>query len=135
MSGGVDYTIENLRKVEDLAPKFGLSEVQEARFAREQLGAETIGLAYYVVRPGKRQAFAHKHEQAEEVYVVLAGSGRMKLDSAIAAVGPMDAIRVAPNVARAFEAGPEGLELLVFGPRHAGDGEVLREDFWSGADA
>ncbi len=131
MCAVVDYVIKNLRQVEDVAPKFGFSEVQEARFAREQLGAETIGLAFHIVRPGKRQAFAHRHEQAEEIYVVLSGAGRIKLDSDICGIQPLDAIRVAPHVARAFEAGPEGLELLAFGPRHAGDGEVLREDFWN----
>jgi len=129
----MDYTIENLRRIDDQAPKFGFSEVQEARFAREQLGAETIGLAYHVVKPGKRQAFAHRHDQAEEIYVVLAGSGRVKLDDDVREIAPMDAIRVAPKVARAFEAGPDGLELLVFGPRHAGDVEIVRDDFWGTA--
>jgi mannose-6-phosphate isomerase-like protein (cupin superfamily) len=127
------YTIKNLRQVEDVAPSFGFSEVQEARFARGDLEAETIGLAFHTVRPGRRQAFAHRHRDAEEIYVVLSGFGQMKLDDDIIDVGPMDAIRVSPEVARAFEAGPDGLELLVFGPRHAGDGEVIREDFWADA--
>ncbi len=126
----MSYTIKNLREVEDMAPKYGFAEVQEARFPREDLESETIGLAFHVVRPGKRQAFAHRHEQAEEIYVVLSGSGRVKLDDDVREVGAMDAIRVSPPVTRAFEAGPEGLELLVFGPRHAGDGEVLHEDVW-----
>lgn len=129
----MSYTIKNLRTVEDMAPKFGFSEVQEARFARGDLEAETIGLAFHIVRPGKRQAFAHRHQQAEEIYVVLSGRGRIKLDDEVCAITEMDAIRVAPPVARAFEAGPEGLELLVFGPRHGGDGEVLSDDFWGGA--
>jgi mannose-6-phosphate isomerase-like protein (cupin superfamily) len=128
----VDYTLKNLREVEDQAPKFGLSEVQEARFPREDLETQTIGLAFHVVRPDCRQAFAHRHEHAEEIYLVLAGSGRVKLDDDLVDVGPMDAIRVAPHVARGFEAGPEGLELLAFGPRHAGDGESLpNESFWA----
>jgi len=126
----MSYTIKNLREVEDMAPKFGFSEVQEARFPREDLESETIGLAFHIVRPGKRQAFAHRHEQAEEIYVILSGRGRVKLDDDVREIGPLDAIRVAPPVTRAFEAGPEGLELLVFGPRHAGDGDILREDFW-----
>jgi mannose-6-phosphate isomerase-like protein (cupin superfamily) len=129
----MSFTIKNLREVEDVAPKFGFSEVQEARFARGDLESETIGLAFHVVRPGKRQAFAHRHQQAEEIYVVLSGRGRMKLDDEVVAVAEMDAIRVAPALARAFEAGPEGLELLVFGPRHAGDGEPLTDDFWGEA--
>jgi mannose-6-phosphate isomerase-like protein (cupin superfamily) len=129
----MSYTIKNLREVEDVAPRFGFSEVQEARFARADLEAESIGLAFHTVRPGRRQAFAHRHERAEEIYIVLSGTGRMKLDDDVQEVGPMDAIRVSPEVARAFEAGPDGLELLVFGPRHSGDGEVLSEDFWGDA--
>ena len=126
----MSYTIKNLREIEDVAPKFGFSEVQEARFPRKDLESETIGLAFYLVRPGCRQAFAHRHEQAEEIYVVLSGRGRIKLENEIHDVGPMDAIRVAPALARAFEAGPDGLELLVFGPRYETDGEVLRDKFW-----
>jgi mannose-6-phosphate isomerase-like protein (cupin superfamily) len=125
----MSYTIKNLREVEDSAAKFGYSEMQESRFPREDLGAEEIGLAYHVVHPGKRQAFAHRHERAEEIYVVLRGSGRVKLDDEIVEVGPMDSIRVAPSVARAFEAGRDGLELLAFGPRHPGDAELI-QDFW-----
>jgi len=124
------YAIKNLREVEDVAPRFGFSEVQEARFARKPLESETIGLAFHVVRPQRRQAFAHRHREAEEVYVVLAGAGRVKLEDDVHEISAMDAIRVAPHVARAFEAGPEGLELLVFGPHHEGDSAVMRDDFW-----
>jgi mannose-6-phosphate isomerase-like protein (cupin superfamily) len=127
----VSFAIKNLRDVEDLAPASGFGEVQQARFAFKSLGAQDTGLAYHVLRGGKRQAFAHRHEAAEEIYVVLSGTGRMKLDDEIVDVGPMDAIRVAPQVARAFEAGPEALELLVFGPRHQGDGEIIQDEgFW-----
>jgi len=129
----MDYTIKNLREVQDLADKFGFAEVQEARFAREDLEAETIGLALNFVKPNCRQAFAHRHEQAEEVYVVLSGTGRVKLDEDIREVKPMDAIRVAPPVMRMFEADGDGLEVLAFGPRHAGDGELLHEGFWADA--
>jgi uncharacterized cupin superfamily protein len=127
----VDYTIRNLRETEDSAPKFGLDDVGEAHFPREELGADTIGLAYQVLRPGRRSAFGHRHENAEEIYVILAGGGRMRLDEDSVEVAPLDAIRVAPRVTRAFEAGPQGLSVLVFGPRHAGDGEML-PDFWDG---
>jgi mannose-6-phosphate isomerase-like protein (cupin superfamily) len=125
----MSYDLKNLRAVEDLAVKHGFSETQEARFPREDLRAEDTGLAYLVLRPGKRQPFAHRHNQAEEIYVVLSGSGRVKLDDEIVELDTMDAIRVDPKVARAFEAGDEGLELLAFGPRHAGDAELVA-DFW-----
>jgi uncharacterized cupin superfamily protein len=123
------YTVRNLRETEDSAPKFGLDGTGEAHFPREELGAETTGLAYLVLKPGKRSAFGHRHEKAEEIYVVLSGSGSIQLDGECVKVGELDAIRVEPQVARGFEAGTEGLTVLVFGPRHAGDGEVL-PDFW-----
>jgi mannose-6-phosphate isomerase-like protein (cupin superfamily) len=126
----VTYTIKNLRDSEDFAPKFGFDERQEARFPWRDLGAEATGLALLRVKPGQRQAFAHRHHAAEEIYVVLSGSGRIKLDDEIHEVGALDAIRIAPGVARAFEAGPEGLEFLAFGPHHENDGEILRDDFW-----
>jgi mannose-6-phosphate isomerase-like protein (cupin superfamily) len=126
----VTYTVKNLREVEDMAAKQGFSENQEARFPREDLDAEQTGLSYQVLRPGKRHAFAHRQKEAEEIFVVLSGSGRVKLDDEIVEVGTMDAIRIAPQVARAFEAGSEGLEILVFGPHHPGDAEIVQEDFW-----
>jgi mannose-6-phosphate isomerase-like protein (cupin superfamily) len=131
MLPAMSFTHKRLNEVPDQAPGFGMGEIQEARFATESLSAETTGLAYHVLRPGKRQGFAHKHENAEEIYVILAGSGRLKLDDEIIDVGTMDAIRVAPTVVRAFEAGDDGLEYLAFGPRHEGDGEIIRNGFWN----
>jgi mannose-6-phosphate isomerase-like protein (cupin superfamily) len=119
------YTLKRLTEVEDSAPKFGYGEVQEARFASKDLETEQTGVSLHRVKPGKRQGFAHKHENAEEVYVVLSGSGRLKLDDEIIDVERHDAIRVAPEVTRMFEAGSDGIELLAFGPHHDGDGELL----------
>jgi mannose-6-phosphate isomerase-like protein (cupin superfamily) len=124
------YTRKKLSDVEDSAEKFGVGEVQEARFANDDLEVQDTGLSYHRVKPGSRQAFAHRHENAEEVYVVLGGSGRMKLDDDIIELEPLDAIRVASAVTRMFEAGPDGLEVLAFGPRRKGDGEVIR-DWWT----
>jgi uncharacterized cupin superfamily protein len=127
----MSYAIRNLREIEDLAPSLGVDAVQEVRFPGEELGAETTGLALMTVKPGRRQAIAHRHVAAEEVYVILSGSGRIKLDDEILDVGPLDAIRVAPPVLRAIEAGPDGLEYLAFGPRHDGDGETFAiDEFW-----
>lgn len=128
----MSFTIKNLREIEDVAPRFGFDQVQEARFPWRELGAESTGFAYHVIKPGQRGS-AHRHEQAEEIYVVIGGSGRAVLDGQIAELRPLDAIRVSPAVARAFEAGPEGLELVVFGPHHERDGEFLEGDPWSDA--
>jgi mannose-6-phosphate isomerase-like protein (cupin superfamily) len=124
------YTLKKLTDVDDSAPSFGIGEFQEARFAHGDLQAERTGVAHLRVKPGKRQAFAHRHEQAEEIYVVLAGSGRVKLDDDIVELEPLDALRVAPAVTRQFEGGPEGIEFLVFGQWHKGDGEVIY-DWWT----
>ncbi len=125
----MSYTKKNLRETTDSAPKFGLGELGEAHFPREELGAESTGLAYQVLKPGKRQAFGHSHDKAEEVYVVLSGGGRVRLDDEIVEIEALDAIRVAPAVKRAFEAGDDGLEWIVFGAHHEKDGE-LDKAFW-----
>jgi mannose-6-phosphate isomerase-like protein (cupin superfamily) len=119
-----------LTEVEDSAPRFGMGEAQQARFAKNDLEAARTGVTLLRLFPGRRSPFGHRHERAEEVYVVLAGSGRIKLDDEILELEPMDAIRVAPEVMRAFEAGPEGFEMLAFGTRHDGDGEVI-QGWWS----
>jgi mannose-6-phosphate isomerase-like protein (cupin superfamily) len=124
------YTIRNLREVEDLAAKHGFGETQEARFPRGDLEAQSTGVLYLILRPGKRQPFAHRHDEAEEIYVVLAGTGRIKLDDDIVDIRPLDSIRMAPGVTRMLEAGPDGLEVLAFGPRHENDAEMV-QDFWN----
>jgi len=124
------YTLKQLTDVEDSAVKFGLGEVQEARFCRGDLEAEDTGVSLYRLKPDKRQPFGHKHDEAEEVYVVMAGSGRMKLDDEILDIAKLDAVRVAPGVMRSFEAGSDGLQMLAFGPHHEGDGELI-QGWWA----
>ena len=98
------YTLKRITDVEDSAPKFGFQEVQEARFAKDELEAERTGVSHHRLKAHRRQPFAHRHEQAEEIYLILAGSGRVKLGEDIVELRPLDAIRVAPEVTRAFEA-------------------------------
>jgi mannose-6-phosphate isomerase-like protein (cupin superfamily) len=124
MSG---YSVKNLRELEDAAPKYGLDETQEARFATGPLETEMSGLSLQRVKPGERLAFAHRHKQEEEIYVVVGGSGRAKLDAEIVDVKQWDAIRVAPGTMRSFEGGPEGIEFLAFGSRGLGVDDVESE--------
>jgi mannose-6-phosphate isomerase-like protein (cupin superfamily) len=124
------YTHMKLTDVKDSAPDFGLAPDQEARFAKDALNAEDTGVSHHRLKPGKRQPFGHRHERAEEVYVVLGGSGRIKLDDEIVEVEVLDAVRIAPDVTRAVEAGPGGIDFLAVGPRRDGDGELL-QDWWS----
>ncbi len=124
------FTLKNLDDVPDSAPDFGLGDVQEARFAAGALDAVDTGFMLQRIRPNARPPMGHRHEAAEEVYLVLRGSGRVKLDDEIVDLRALDALRVSPGVTRAFEAGEEGLDLLAFGPRHEGDGELL-QNWWS----
>lgn len=124
------FTHMKLTDVKDSAPEFGMGDVQEARFAKKDLDAEKTGVSHQRLKPGQRNPFGHKHEEAEEVYVVIGGSGRMKLDDEIIEVETLDAIRVSPEVIRAFEAGDDGIEVLAVGARHDGDGEVI-PGWWS----
>ena len=102
----------------------------EARFVSDDLDAERTGVSHQRLNPGKRQMFAHRHHRAEEVYVVLSGSGRARIEDEIVELHALDAIRIGPEQTRQFEAGPEGLEYLVFGARAKGDAEVVRE-WWT----
>src|SRR5512133_2570316 len=109
-----NYTLKNLHDVEDLAVEGGFSDTQEARFADKDLDLEGLGVSYQVVKPGKHHAFGHRHHEAEEVYVVLSGAGKIHLEDEELDVERLDAIRVGPEVTRGFEAGDDGLELIVF---------------------
>jgi mannose-6-phosphate isomerase-like protein (cupin superfamily) len=94
------------------------------------MDAVDTGVSMHALNPNQRQPFGHKHEKAEEIYVIISGSGRVKLDDEVLDVVALDAIRVAPNVMRAFESDDEGLQYVAFGPRHEGDGE-LTPGWWS----
>jgi mannose-6-phosphate isomerase-like protein (cupin superfamily) len=119
------FTRKKLTEVKDSAPEFGFGGDFEARFAKDDFEAEETGFSFHRLKPGKRQPFGHVHEDAEEVYVIVRGDGLLKLDDEIIEVETLDAIRVSPDVTRAFEAGDEGLEVLAFGPRRDGDGKIV----------
>jgi mannose-6-phosphate isomerase-like protein (cupin superfamily) len=126
-----DYAKVNLLELEDSvgdrAPEI------EGRFGRTKLGARDIGVSHFRYAPGFRATMAHRHREQEEAYIVVAGSGRMLLDGELIPLRQWDTVRVAPQVVRAFEAGPDGLELIaVGGPKpEGGDGEVAGAE-WPG---
>lgn len=122
----MSYTHMNLDDVPDLAPQYGFDSIQEARFCNEAFGTEQTGLSLHRLKPGARQGFGHHHREAEEVYLALSGSGRANLDGELVELRPLDALRVPAPTMRAFEAGPDGLVLLAFGPRRDDDrGEII----------
>jgi uncharacterized cupin superfamily protein len=125
-----DYTQLNLKHdVENVSERYGLAPDMEARFARNPLGLRGGGFSYQKLAPGFRSPTAHRHREQEEVYVVIGGGGRVKVEDEVRDLRQWDAIRFAPEVARGFEAGPDGLELLAIGFGEGGDTEML-EGFW-----
>ena len=120
----------DLSKDTQLLERYDLDDVGEARYIREHLDAVQTGLTHYRLRSGRRQGWAHRHGVAEEIYVALSGSGRIKVDEELFELRPLDAIRVAPASARELEAGPKGLEVLAFGSHSPGDGEMVA-DWWT----
>jgi len=109
--------------------RYELDQVGEARYVCEQLGAAQTGLTHYILRPGRRQRWAHRHGLAEQIYGVLSGSGEMKVDDDRFELQSPDAVPVAPGSARELAAGVEGIEVLAFGLHSPGDGEMVTD--WS----
>jgi mannose-6-phosphate isomerase-like protein (cupin superfamily) len=103
----------------------------EARFARSHIDSAHLGPSYFRYGPGVRAPFGHSHREQEEVYVVTSGSGRAKLGDEIVDLEQWDVIRVAPATVRAFEAGPDGMELVAVGSdRPEGGDGVPVQGFW-----
>ena len=126
------FTIKNLKDVEDQAPNFGLSPHVEARMARVPLELENSGISYQRLAPNFRQPFGHKHKTQEEVYVVVGGTGKVKLGDEVVELKQWDAVRVAKDTMRAFEAGPDGIELIAIGAPSTGPGDGdLEHGWWS----
>ena len=121
------FTRKNLKgDLEDVGSNFDGAPDLEFRLATKALGLERCGLSYQRIPAGYRFPYGHTHREQEEVYVVVRGSGRMKLDDEIVEVGEWDAVRVPPGTWRGYEAGPQGLEILVLGA--PGLGENPRDD-------
>jgi mannose-6-phosphate isomerase-like protein (cupin superfamily) len=128
------YTLRNIKQdVEDIGHRFDGSAELEFRAATKPLELEQGALSHQVVPAGYRFPYGHSHATQEEVYVVVRGGGRMKLDDDIVDLKEWDAVRVPPGAWRGYEAGPDGLELLVFGAPNLGDdprGDVDGERDW-----
>lgn len=123
-----EWTKTNFADVRDVSP----DDVRiQWRFARDVLGSPELGVSRFTYEPGARMPWGHRHHHQDEVYVIVAGSGRAKLDDDVIDVVIWDAVRVPPAVARSFEAGPDGLDIIcVGGPKPDGpDGEMV-PDFW-----
>jgi mannose-6-phosphate isomerase-like protein (cupin superfamily) len=130
ISGMGNYTVKNLKQVDNMAEQFGLAENLEARFARKPLELSNFGVSYEKFAPGFRMPFGHTHGEQEEVYVVISGGGRIKVGDEIVDLTQWDAIRVPGDVTRALEGGAAGMEILAIGAPQANDTEMT-QGWWS----
>jgi len=125
-----NYTKLNLRQeVENQAPKFGIDEM-EFRSARVPLELENAGLSFLRLDANYRVPFGHHHKQQEEVYVLVNGSAKLKLDDDVLELKPWDAVRIPKETMRNFEAGPDGAEVIAFGAPNTGPGDAPMEQGW-----
>ena len=124
-----NFTHKNLFDVDNLAAERG--DGFEARFARSSIDSEHLGVSYFASPANFRSSIGHSHREQEEAYVIVQGSGRMRLDDEIIELRQWDVVRVAPEIVRAFESGPEGLAYVAVGSDRpeGGDGEMVK-DFW-----
>ena len=132
----VPFTLRNIKEdLEDIGSRFDGAPDLEFRAATKALELEESGLSYQRVPPGYRFPYGHTHRTQEEVYVVVRGSGRMKVDDEVVDLREWDAVRVPPGTWRGYEAGPEGLEILVIGAPSLGDAPREdvegRRDWWA----
>jgi uncharacterized cupin superfamily protein len=126
-----DYTHLNLKDVEDQAPKFDASPDLEFRMARVALGLENSGLSFLRIAPGFRQPFGHKHKNQEEIYVLVNGTARMKIEDDVRDLEPWDAVRLHKDTMRCLEAGDSGAEFIVVGAPNTGPGDAeVVQDWW-----
>jgi quercetin dioxygenase-like cupin family protein len=123
------FTLKNLMEIEDSTAGRALGI--EGRFARKHLDSEHLGISHFRYAPGVRSTMAHSHREQEEAYIVVAGSGRIRLDDEVHDLKQWDVVRVSPQTVRAFEAGPEGLEFIAVGSdRPEGGDGVLADSAW-----
>ena len=126
-----DYAVINLKRdVEDMAPKFGLAPGLESRFARVPLGLQNSGASYFKIAPGFRAPFGHSHSEQEEVYLVISGSARIKLDDEIVDLEQWDVLRIAPGVWRGMEGGINGAEVIAFGAPNTDNKDIEMQPGW-----
>jgi mannose-6-phosphate isomerase-like protein (cupin superfamily) len=120
------YTIVNLLEIDDSVGD--RVEGLEGRFSRKLLDSRDLGISHWRYAPGLRSPGGHSHREQEEAYVVVSGSGRVRLDDELRDVALWDVVRVAPEVVRAFEAGEAGLELIAVGGPKPEEGDGVRSD-------
>jgi mannose-6-phosphate isomerase-like protein (cupin superfamily) len=125
------YSVQNLKEVQNQGENFGIDPGElQLRMAKDPLECENAGISYLMLGPGFRMPFGHTHKTQEEIYVLVTGSGRMKVGDDVIDLEPFTAVRVAPDTVRGYEGGPDGAELIVIGAPRTGSGDADTTPGW-----
>jgi mannose-6-phosphate isomerase-like protein (cupin superfamily) len=123
-----DYAIANLKEIDDSAGDYAPD--LEAHFARKHLDSDHLGVSYFRYGPGFRSPMGHSHREQEEAYVVISGSGRIRINDEILPLRQWDVVRVAPKALRGLEGGDDGLEIIAIGSDRPEGGDGVPETDW-----
>jgi mannose-6-phosphate isomerase-like protein (cupin superfamily) len=127
------YTMQNLKEIENQGVNFGLDENDiQLRMAKDPLECADCGLTYLRLGPGWRTPFGHNHKTQEEIYILVNGSARMKIEDEVVEMKPFTAVRVSPETMRSYEGGSDGAELIVIGTPRTGGGDADIVPGWWG---
>jgi mannose-6-phosphate isomerase-like protein (cupin superfamily) len=129
------YSVENLNEVQNQGENFGINPDElQLRMAKDPLECQNAGISLLRLGPDFRVPFGHKHKTQEEIYVLVSGSARMKVEDEIVEMEPLTAVRVDPGTMRGYEAGSEGADLIVIGAPKTGPGDADTVPGWWNGD-
>jgi mannose-6-phosphate isomerase-like protein (cupin superfamily) len=122
-------------EIGDAADAFGGQYPGAMRLLGGPLASEQVTLTYREMPPGTggKGSYGHRHKTQEEIYLVLSGRLEFKLGDEVVELGPLTAVRVAPDTVRSvWNEGPEEAVLLIASTRSEDPREdvELVEDFW-----
>jgi mannose-6-phosphate isomerase-like protein (cupin superfamily) len=127
------YTKHNLKEIENQGVHFGLNpEEMQLRMAKDPLECANCGITYLSLGPGYRAPFGHRHNEQEEIYILVSGNARLKAGDDVLDLEPFHAVRLPPETMRSYEGGPQGAELIVIGAPKTGPGDGdIEQGWWS----
>ncbi|MBA2644579.1 MAG: cupin domain-containing protein [Solirubrobacterales bacterium] len=91
-----------------------------------QLESDRLGARYWRLAPGQAST-RHRHRRQTELYVVLEGTGRVRVDEDVLTLAPLSALLVQPDTVRQVfnDTGADALWLVVGTPVEAADTRAM----------
>jgi uncharacterized cupin superfamily protein len=95
----------------------------------KQLGAETLGARMWRLEPGQAST-RHRHGETVELYVLLEGTGRIRIGDEVLTLAPHDCLLVEPRTIRQpfNDTDADALWLVVGAPQEAANTLEMTEE-------